>query len=139
MDEIPKVVANLKSMLKPGGYLVWIERDSSPRYLKLVTGGVDGAAWTKILNLAHEKTPTVEQWVPKIQDFFEKGCLNDITAFSKVPSLEWIFAWNNSVLGALDDCSPSIENEQKRVRFLDLLSEAYEENLKALNTHGSSR
>lgn len=129
VDEVPSVIANLKSMLKPGGYLIWVERDYYSQNPKLDLVSDEDLAWTKIREFARQNNPTVGMWVPRIPDFFRSGGLTEVDIISKGPSPENVFVWNNLCLGAWDDWSSSIVDEGMRRRFLRWLGQAYDENL----------
>ena len=102
--DAPKLLSNLLSLLKPGGYIQWLE--PLPLSTRLVHGdpNVDASSVEKLVASWHKPKPTsTYEWVEGIAGLME-GEKVEVLANDKIdmPS-QYQYVWAQSQLAGLDD------------------------------------
>lgn len=123
-EEVHTIMHNLRELLKPGGYLQWLESDVAIR--PLTTSHPDDSivfSFSDELFAAYGIQKEERKWVPELPDTFAKAGWNVVdTVRATCPLWMRKHMWDN-IQGALGEIVQGANNPEIEKRFAEFVEE----------------
>ncbi|KAJ2985775.1 hypothetical protein NUW58_g5352 [Xylaria curta] len=127
-DEVPPVIGKLVKMLKPGGYLQWVDSDNSHMYFKKTKPENSTEKLTSLMRLLESQSTRLKpDWVPDLPGIFSESGLVDVEVDRRdtPPHLAYMMHENGLIMHEL--IARKTQNEEMAKQLKELLSLAVDE------------
>ncbi|ETS77329.1 hypothetical protein PFICI_11203 [Pestalotiopsis fici W106-1] len=130
-DEVSSVVDKLIKMLKPGGYLQWVEPDNQTVRGELTRPENSKTSIEQLMSLLRSQDPRLNPtWVPDLPKIFSHCGLQDVDADVHVTPPHWAYLMHECGLIMHELIARKTRNEQMAAELKRLVPLAVEETKK---------
>ncbi|KAL9065489.1 MAG: hypothetical protein Q9161_008194 [Pseudevernia consocians] len=122
-DNIQIVISNLKDMLKPGGYLQWVERDWMSKFPEKADSSDD--PHTQI-TCYHRSILPRNKWINSLPTHFQQCGLEVLDHVAQAPLPPYRKPWNEDCLIGWAAIGDMVKNPNEKLWYKERLAEAAE-------------
>ncbi|KAG8163076.1 hypothetical protein KVR01_007554 [Diaporthe batatas] len=130
-EEVPLVVDKFIQMLKPGGFLQWVEPDNQTVHGELTKSVNKKTSIEELMSLLQSQDPRLNpKWVPDLPDVFSDRGLSDVDADVHTTPPHWGYLMHECGLIMHELIARKTQNEHMAAELKRLLPLAVEETKK---------
>ncbi|KAI1809975.1 UMTA methyltransferase family protein [Poronia punctata] len=130
-DEVPGVMEKLVKLLKPGGYLQWVDSDNTSMRFEKMTPENSTENLVKLMQLLQSQSTRLKpDWVPDLPKFFSDSGLVDVDGVAQKTPPHHAFMMHESGLMMHDLIARKTQNSEMAAGLRQILPLAVEETRK---------